>query len=329
MTITRLPVLVLNPYGRCNCRCAMCDIWRRTTDGRLEPEDLASQLEFIDRLGVEWVVFSGGEALMHPRLWELASMVRGRGIRTTLLSSGLLLHRFASRVVDQIDDVIVSLDGPPRVHDRIRGIEGAFHWLEVGRWTLDRLRPGFQIASRCTVQRLNYEHLCETVETANTLELHSISFLAADLASEAFGRGEGRAGSPQNQLALPDATSLARLQKEIEALIARGECCRFIRESPEKLRAIAGQFAVQLGLANPVAPQCNAPWNSAVIEATGEVRPCFFHRPIGNLNSGLPLDQILNGPEALAFRHSLNVSTNPVCRRCVCSLHWKEGQTAA
>lgn len=329
MTITRLPVLVLNPYGRCNCRCGMCDIWRRTAADRLDPEDLAFQLEAIDRLGVEWVVFSGGEALMHPRLWELAAMWRDRGIRTTLLSSGLLLHRYASRVVDQIDDVIVSLDGPPAIHDRVRGVEGAFHWLEVGRWTLERLKPGFRIAGRCTVQKLNHEHLCETAESAGTLGLDSISFLAADLASEAFGRGEGGAGSPQGQLGLPDTTALTRLEEEIGALIARGDCRGFIRESPEKLRAIAGQFAVQLGLANPFAPPCNAPWNSTVIEANGEVRPCFFHRPIGNLNSGLPLDRILNGPAAIAFRHSLNVSTNPVCRRCVCSLHWKEGPTAA
>ena len=29
------------------------------------------------------------------------------------------------------------------------------------------------------------------------------------------------------------------------------------------------------------------------------------------------------GPEAVAFRGSLNVATNPVCQKCVCSLNWR------
>src|SRR5258708_4111585 len=26
--VTRLPILILYPHSRCNCRCLMCDIWR-------------------------------------------------------------------------------------------------------------------------------------------------------------------------------------------------------------------------------------------------------------------------------------------------------------
>jgi hypothetical protein len=29
----------------------------------------------------------------------------------------------------------------------------------------------------------------------------------------------------------------------------------------------------------------------------------------------------VNSPQALRFRAALDVATNPVCRRCVCSLH--------
>ena len=31
--LDRLPILVLEPHNRCNCRCVMCDIWK-TTDVR-------------------------------------------------------------------------------------------------------------------------------------------------------------------------------------------------------------------------------------------------------------------------------------------------------
>ena len=94
----------------------------------------------------------------------------------------------------------------------------------------------------------------------------------------------------------------------------------FIRESPEKLRRIVHHFRAHLGQAEPVAPRCNAPWVSAVVETDGAVRPCFFHEPIGNLMDQ-SLGEALNGPQAQAFRASLNVAENPVCRRCVCSLY--------
>jgi MoaA/NifB/PqqE/SkfB family radical SAM enzyme len=78
-----------------------------------------------------------------------------------------------------------------------------------------------------------------------------------------------------------------------------------------------------LGLAQDVAPRCNAPWVSAVIEASGDVRPCFFHPAFGNVHSQA-LHEIVNGPDALQFRNSLDIETNPVCRKCVCSLHIPE-----
>ena len=56
----------------------------------------------------------------------------------------------------------------------------------------------------------------------------------------------------------------------------------FVLENPDKLRRIVHHFRAHLGLAEPVAPRCNAPWVSAVIESDGTVRPCFFHEPIGN-----------------------------------------------
>ncbi len=80
------------------------------------------------------------------------------------------------------------------------------------------------------------------------------------------------------------------------------------------------RFRAHLGLEPHVAPRCNAPWVSAVLEANGDVRPCFFHPPIGNTASAT-LAEVLNGPQAIAFREALEVPANPICRRCVCSLY--------
>ena len=318
-----LPVLVLNPHSRCNCRCKMCDIWQNTDAQELTVEDLGRQLESIERLQVRWVVLSGGEPLMHSSLWSLVDLLRERQIRITLLSSGLLLGRYAASIVKCVDDVIISLDGPAQVHDSIRGVPGAFEITAAGIAAILERDAGFTIAARCTVQRANFRHLRDTVDAARQLRLNSVSFLAADLDSAAFARPNGWPIARKAAIAL-EPGDIADLETEIEALISRDECGGFVAESPAKLRRITRHFRAALGEISAEAPICNAPWKSAVVEADGTVRPCFFQRPIGHLKSGRPLQQILNDPEAVAFRESLDVATNELCKKCVCSLNWRE-----
>jgi Fe-coproporphyrin III synthase len=327
MTLESLPVLVLNPHSRCNCRCAMCDIWKSDTAQEISPADLERQLDSIEHLKVQWVVFSGGEPLMHSNLWRLCAMLRERNIRITLLSSGLLLGRHAQSIISYVDDVIVSLDGPREVHNTIRGVPRAFELLAAGATRIKEIDSRFQISARSTVQRANFGHLTATVESARGLGLDSISFLAADIESTAFRRPNGWPLEKKREIAV-SAEEVTRLQAEIEALIERGDCGTFVSESPAKLRRIVQHFRAYLGEVAPVSPLCNAPWVSAVVESDGSVRPCFFHPPLGNLRSG-SLAQILNSPPALEFRRSLDVAANPICRKCVCSLNWKPSNLAA
>jgi MoaA/NifB/PqqE/SkfB family radical SAM enzyme len=295
----------------------MCDIWKDPTAREISAAELARHAEDIAALGVEWVVLSGGEPLMHSDLFQLCRMLRSLRVRITLLSSGLLLRRHAERINEHIDEVIVSLDGPEPVHDEIRGVRGAFRLLREGVETLR-----CPVDARSTVQSRNCSLLRQTADAAHDLGLRSVSFLAADLTSEAFNRPGGWQPEQANKVAL-DATQLAALENEIEQFVAERSSdftSRFIRESPAKLRRIAAHFRTHLEQKLPVAPRCNAPWVSAVIESDGTIRPCFFHAPIGNLARRGLID-VINGPEAVQFRTSLRVEENPVCKRCVCSLH--------
>jgi MoaA/NifB/PqqE/SkfB family radical SAM enzyme len=299
----------------------MCDIWKETTHSQITAEDLARHLADIEALSVKWVVFSGGEPLMHSDLFRLSDMLRSRGIRVTLLSTGLLLARHAPQIATRIDDVIVSLDGPPHVHDKIRRVHGAFAQLEQGIHAIHDLNAKFPISARCTIQRLNYSSPAETARLARRLGLESISFLAADLTSEAFNRPQPWEAYRQAQVALT-LEEVWTLQRELEIVDKEWQGSGFVAEDAEKLARISDHFRAQLGLCRSQPPRCNAPWVSAVIEANGAVRPCFFHPPVGSLKSH-SLMQVVNGFEAQHFRASLDVATNPVCARCVCSLNWK------
>ncbi len=318
-TLESLPILILYPHNRCNCRCLMCDIWKTDTPHELTPADLARHADDFAKLRLEWVVFSGGEPLMHSNLAPLCRFFRDRGIRVTLLTTGLLLARHAALVAEEFDDVIVSLDGPSSIHDRIRRVPGAYSALAAGVEALHRLRPALPISARCTVQRHNCRYLRLAAAAARSLGLASISFLAADTHSTAFDHINGWDPVTRAEVALtPD--DLAALESEVEALIAAWPASTFLRESPSKLRAIAAHFHADLGLAPPAAPRCNAPWVSAVLETNGALRPCFFHPPLGD-TTNRPFLEVLNSPEAASFRATLDIPANPICRRCVCSLY--------
>jgi MoaA/NifB/PqqE/SkfB family radical SAM enzyme len=152
--------------------------------------------------------------------------------------------------------------------------------------------------------------------------LACISFLALDIASTAFNRKQPWNDSRCAEVAL-SAADADELEIEIDCLVRENAAefrAGFIAETPEKLRRIVHHFRSALGQCAPVAPQCNAPWISAVIEADGSVRPCFFHPAFGNIHSE-PLVDILNAPGAVSFREHLDIQADPICRRCVCSLY--------
>lgn len=322
--VRSLPVLVVHAHSSCNCRCVMCDIWKTRPGTAFRAQDLEPHLASMRRLGVRWLVFTGGEPLLNPELPLLCSILREEKIRLTLLTTGLLLGKNADEVAASFDDVIVSLDGPAEIHDAIRRVQGAFELLQAGVVALRECRMDVQITARTVVQKANHCNLRETARAARLLKLNAISFLAADLTSTAFNRSVVWPVPRQNEVGLSEP-ELRALEAEIEMLIQ--EASReweggFIMESPDKLRRIAHHFSAQLGQGKSESPLCNAPWISAVIETDGTVRPCFFHKPIGNLHEQ-ELEAIINGKAARDFRAELDIPNNPTCNRCVCSLHYR------
>jgi Fe-coproporphyrin III synthase len=323
--ITHLPVVVLFPHNQCNCRCVMCDIWRIRQKRQIETADLLPHLESFRALGTQWITLSGGEALLHDDLRGFLELLRGEGMRITLLSTGLLLKEKAELVSELIDDVIVSLDGPRETHNAIRRVRDAYERMAEGIATLRSLCADIRVAARSTVQRNNFRELPRTVNAARELELNSISFLAVDATSTAFNHEEGWTERNQARvlLAADEVAELSDLVNRMSVDYAQEFRSGFIQESPEKMRRIVRHFRTALGQAEAIAPRCNAPWVSAVVESDGTVRPCFFHPVIGNIYER-PLADVVNGEAALRFRATLDIEKNEICRRCVCSLYYTE-----
>lgn len=324
-----LRILVLYVNSGCDCRCAMCEIWRDRRQLFLSPQAVAQEIAEWRAAGVERIVLSGGEPLRHPSLRQLLEALAGTPC--TLLTSGMALREQAAILAQgPVDEVIVSLDGPPDLHDRLRGRADAFRRVARGVEALRQQAPGLRVSARCTVQRANLGALRATVDAALGLGLAGISFLAVDAHSEAFNRETSGprldAGAGSGPGLLPRATDLAALEAEL-ALLEASHAASFergyIAESPAKLRRrLLDHFRAELGLGKRPAVSCNAPWVSAVVETDGRMRPCFFHKPVSRWQAGVvPLLTAWRSPEALAFRQSLDVASEPLCQRCVCNLN--------
>ncbi|MEI9811441.1 MAG: radical SAM protein [Acidobacteriota bacterium] len=310
-----LPILLIEAHSRCNCRCEMCDIWKNTDSQSFTPAELSAQLDSIDRLGTRWVVFTGGEPLLNPDLFALAVPLRDRGIQVSILSTGLLFERFATQIAEHLDTAVVSIDGPPQLHDAIRHTPGGFERIVRGIGAIRTSRPGFPITARCVVQQRNHDSLTATASAAEAIGIDSISFLAADLTSHAFHRGEPWPILRQNQIALT-TEQLPELDRQLAELSQNP----FVADSPNHLLRIGHHFRAHLGMALPKSPHCNAPWISAFLRSDGSVQPCFFHPSFASAPRE-SLYTILHSPNAEAFRDALDIENNPTCQRCVCSLY--------
>jgi len=320
--IHTLPIVVLMAHSRCNCRCVMCDIWQANAVRReLSRDDLLPHVNDLRRLHVQRVVLSGGEALMHSNLWLLCEMLREFAQSITLLSTGLLLATHADNVVRWCSEVIVSVDGSRDVHDSIRRIPNAFDRLAGGIAALRERALEYPVSARCVLQRSNFRDLPNIVAAAHEIGLDSISFMAVDVASSAFNRPIPWEEPRVQEVALSadETAEFAALVEETIGRYPEDFASGFIAENPEKLRRLPRYFAALNGLGDYPETVCNAPWVSTVIEADGDVRPCFFHAPLGNIHKA-PLESILNAPESTAFRRNLDVKTDPTCRACVCTL---------
>ena len=317
-----LPLLIFYPTSRCNSRCISCDWWKHSGEDDLTLREIAKVADALPALGTRVVAFSGGEPLLRTDVFDVAQLFRARGIALHLLTSGVLLERCADSVAGYFDRVTVSLDATTdALYQAVRGVS-ALATLEKGVARLRRIAPAVSVTARATLHRANFRELPRLIEHARAIGVGGISFLAADVSPRAFGREQRIERGPLRL----DADEIAEFQTLVERTIVtyREDFeSGFVSDSPEKLRRLPRYYAALAGRSPFPAVDCNAPWISVVLEANGDVRPCFFHDAVGNIRRA-PLGEILAG-KLRSFKRALDVSADPVCQRCVCSIRtgWK------
>ncbi len=155
------PVVVWNASRRCNLSCMHCysDSHDRDYPGELTTDEGRRLLDELSAFGIPTVIFSGGEPLLRPDVFELAAHAKGLGLRCVLSTNGTLISSQVARKIKEagFSYVGISLDGIGPVHDKIRGKKGAYQEALAG---LRRCRDeGVRVGLRFTVHRKNVDQL--------------------------------------------------------------------------------------------------------------------------------------------------------------------------
>jgi Fe-coproporphyrin III synthase len=327
--IFSLPIVILMPHSACNCRCIMCDIWKSNNHlKQLTENDIRVLLDSLKKFGTKQVLMTGGEALLSANFFRFCEILKKEKIRISLHSTGLTLKINAEKLVRWVDDIIISLDGDEILHDNIRNLPGAFSKMKDGINTLRSLKADYPVSGRSVIQKINFRFWPRIIDTAKELGLNSISFLPADVSSEAFNRTSVWEPEKQQQI-LPTISDLEEFRELLRFIFDYYKADfknHFIAESPEKLRKIYLFYTAHYGFNDFPYKKCNAPWVSTVVEADGTLRPCFFHRGYGNIKTD-SLEKIINSRAAVQFRKKLDVNSDETCKKCVCYLNLRSVTT--
>jgi heme b synthase len=153
----------------CNLACIHCR--RLEVSEELSRFDLSTvqsiaMIRSLPETGRPILVFSGGEPLKRPDIFELASIAAEVGLPTALATNGTLVDAVIARkiVAAGFRRVSISFDGPDApTHDLFRGA-GAFEKSITGFKALRQVGMSMQINT--TIAKHNYRKLDETYRLA-------------------------------------------------------------------------------------------------------------------------------------------------------------------
>jgi len=161
----------------CNSRCLMCNQWQNKSIDELTLEEISRI--FLSYRDLKVVGITGGEPTLRTDLTEVIDVIsRSQDLRMLFLTTnGHLPERtkhYVSKILDGMRNrgrcpllrVLVSLDGPKEIHNRIRGVPTAYdNALRTIRLLADLQREydNFRLGTITTYGPFNYEQFGEVL----------------------------------------------------------------------------------------------------------------------------------------------------------------------
>ncbi len=322
-----LGTVTLGLTYRCNLRCSMCGTWKKGTarsQDELTPEEISRILDEAHALGARELTLVGAEPLTRKDLAGIVRDAKQRGFSVHVVTNGTLLTpSLSSELVSAgLGRITVSIDGPPEIHDEVRGRAGVFESAAGGIRSLEAARKEAGsstplIGMHCTISSINADSLTRVQRVAEDLGIESLSY---QLISES-PEGEVSSSRVGDEVAagsefIPGDDSLLPSRAQAESIrdFAREQSKRDPSPSLLYLAAMtpeaiaAGRFPVR---------RCSVVGRELIADPFGVVMPCSHldDYPLGDLRKQ-SLRQIWEGERRARLRRVLKRRLLPICARC-------------
>jgi radical SAM protein with 4Fe4S-binding SPASM domain len=289
----RRPVVFWNLTDRCNLACMHC--YSRSapdspTQGELSTPEALAFIDDMAAAGIPLVIFTGGEPLVRPDIWQIAEHCRDKGIKTALSTNGTLITDEVAAKIKAcgIEYAGISLDGATaQTHDRFRNSPGAFERATAAFARCQK--AGVRCGVRVTLTRENQAELGPLVKLSRDLGASRFCLywlVPCGRGSDAYSRLQLRAGDVTQVLTLlyRAAQEIPPDQMEFLTVDAPQDCIHLIRSME---RDNSPDLAAARDLLTSLNGGCSAGDRVANVDAKGNVYPCQFARApeflVGNI----------------------------------------------
>lgn len=323
----------------CNLRCVMCDIGERREDlqfyKNIEDKKTLS-VEMFKKLIDEvryfrpFIVINLTEPLLHKDILFFVRYLSKQGLNYQITTNGYLLEKFATKFVeDKVPLIYVSIDGPPEVHNKVRGVADSFQKAYNGiqrliqtKKELNQILPRTCVAY--TISNYNSHCLNETASIFKELGVETIIFGHLNFITEEMAKAHNDQFGHICKVSPSSISTLNPKRVNIKALM---EQIRLLKKNYPKtfinfLPDIATFHEINTYYKNPekfvLRRKCTIPWRNAQILANGDVVPASrcFHVVMGNIYQN-SFVKIWNSKIIRNFRKELKeIGTTPACSRC-------------
>lgn len=328
-------IAVLVPTLRCNLHCPYCFqrddngiAWQPRHPGDLGIDEWEAVVTDLASIGAHVIVI-GGELFLYRDALRLLRAVKRAGLSLTVITNGIFLPRVASDLLDlELDRLIVSLDGPPAVHNAVRGHPRGFQLATEGIAQIlaqrkDRQHPFVQVS--CTMSTYNQRHLVDLVNHIGPLGVDQIDLTGliyttaeqAEAQSDALRAVFGLETSHASVLAhgAQRDADVALLEQQLKAIRATPWSERVV-VSPDGLEQHIGAYYAS-DAPRFRSQRCLAIHRELWILPNGDVSACGYITDLtmGNVRDG-GWKKAWNGPSYRTFRQHLRRELLPACARC-------------
>lgn len=175
---TRKPIVVWNITRTCNLRCVHCyaDSHAQRYEGELSLEQCRNVIDDLAAYGISALLLSGGEPLLHPHLPELLRYATDKGLKITISTNGTRITPDYAALFKELGlaYIGISLDGIGAVHDKFRGVQGAFEGAIRGFKLCEQVQQ--KTGLRLTLTRNNVQSMPEILDFIEQENIRRVCF---------------------------------------------------------------------------------------------------------------------------------------------------------